>query len=296
VDCTLGAGGHFCEILKTTPSLKQAVGCDQDKVAIDIATQRINTLPNIHFGASDSNDQESVRVDIFHANFSFIQNVLESEFNLQHAVDMMLFDLGCSSMQFDDPERGFSYSRPGPLDMRMNGSLGESAAQLIDRLSVQDLEKVLRFYGDEKEKDSIRLAKEIKLKRGSGELETTWDLSALCSRVLGKRQKDPAMKTFQALRIAVNDEVQVLSDSLTSVPSLMSSGGRLGIISFHSLECKIALKFMREWEEQGIAKMITKKAGIVADRQEVVSNPRSRSARLRVCEFWRPSTRENEFQ
>jgi 16S rRNA (cytosine1402-N4)-methyltransferase len=203
-------------------------------------------------------------------------------------------DLGLSSRQLDDAERGFSFSQDGPLDMRMNPGRGQSAADLVNTLPEADLSKLLWRYGEEKK--SRRIARAIVAERP---LETTGQLADLVARAVGRREKiHPATRTFQALRIAVNEELDALEQALPQARDLLCPGGRLAVIAFHSLEDRLVKQFYRheardcvcppelpvcQCQHQATLRVLTSKP-VRPTAGEVARNPRSRSARLRVAE------------
>jgi 16S rRNA (cytosine1402-N4)-methyltransferase len=262
VDATLGAGGHAEAILKTPGT--RVVGLDRDESALALARARL-----ARFGD---------RVAYVHGAFSEIERHLAA---LQiPAVDGLVADIGVSSMQIDDPGRGMSFRAEGPLDMRMDPSQGETALDLIDRLNDDELADVIYRYGEERR--SRRVARCVKQARVNGELETTLDLRRAVVRAVGPARiggVDPATRTFQALRIAVNGELDELEALLEAAPRILAPGGVLAVISFHSLEDRIVKRALRDdagWEP------LTKKP-LTADDDEVAENPRARSAKLRTA-------------
>lgn len=280
VDGTAGGGGHSAEILKriTTGRL---ICIDQDPDAIQTLTDR--------FSGSD-------RVSIVRSNFSEIQSVL-SGLDIACA-DGVLLDIGVSSHQLDTAERGFSYHYDAPLDMRMSQS-GPSAADLINTLSYGELVRILYSYGEEKFAKNI--ARAIEREREKEPITTTLRLAEIvkASYPPAKRHdKHPARKTFQALRIAVNGELDRLSEGLDRAFEVLRPGGRLAVITFHSLEDRLVKQRMADWTRgctcpkdfpvcvcgnKPKARLVTRKP-VEADEQELLINPRSRSAKLRCCE------------
>ncbi len=283
IDATLGMGGHTEAILKSNNSVK-IIGIDQDKKALKIAGRRLE-----NFGE---------RFTSVHANFSEVKNVLEV-LKIEKA-DGVLADLGVSSLQFDDADRGFSFRFDAPLDMRMNAdSETETAAELLKRISEEEIANIIYQYGEER--FSRRIARRIVEKRKSGEaIETTGELANLIARAIGRGKKDkihPATKTFQALRIAVNRELEILEGFINDAIDILSPGGRLAIITFHSLEDRIVKQTFQKLAGKcfcpprfpqcvcGAAKKIeilTKKPTFPKE-VEIEENPRSRSAKLRAC-------------
>ena len=212
------------------------------------------------------------KVDAIRANFRDLDKVVTRK------VDAILFDLGISSNQLENSGRGFSFLRDEPLDMRMSGE-GITAAEILNSWSERALELVLRGFGEEK--NSRRIAHEIVERRKVKPFATTFDLTEVVGRRTGKIH--PATKTFQALRIATNEELTALETGLEKAFESLRPEGRLVVISFHSLEDRIVKNFFRDRGKDGSAKQVTKKP-IVPSREEVETNPRSRSAKLRVIE------------
>ena len=282
VDCTLGGGGHSKEILSrlTTGHLY----CfDQDQDAIDAATSKLEAVSD-HF-------------TIIKSNFKNIKEELNNRGVTK--VDGVLFDLGVSSYQFDEGERGFSYNQDARLDMRMNQSQSLSAYEVVNEYSYQDLVAILYKYADEKYAKQI--ARNIEKKRQASPIETTFQLvdiikSSMPASAL-RKQGHPAKKTFQALRIEVNDELNVFEVALKDAMDLLNVEGRVAVITFHSLEDKICKYMFNEATTLNVPKEIvvvpeymkpdfikvTKKP-VVATKEELEDNHRSHSAKLRVVE------------
>jgi len=262
VDATLGAGGHAEAVLETPGT--RLIGVDRDPRALELARARL-----ARFGE---------RVAYVHGRFSDIERHLAA---LQiPAVDGLLADVGLSSMQLDEADRGMSFRMEGPLDMRMDPTSGETALELIDRLEDDELADVIYQYGEERR--SRRVARCIKQARDSGELHTTADLRRAVVRAVGPARVggvDPATRTFQALRIAVNQELEELHALLASAARVIAPGGVLAVISFHSLEDRIVKHALRE---RSVWQPLTKKP-ITASDEEVSDNPRARSAKLRAA-------------
>ncbi|WP_199789634.1 16S rRNA (cytosine(1402)-N(4))-methyltransferase RsmH [Sorangium cellulosum] len=262
VDATLGAGGHAEAILETPGA--RVIGIDRDERALDIARARLARMGD--------------RVTYVHGEFSEIERHLAA-LGVPH-VDGLLADIGVSSMQLDDPARGMSFRAEGPLDMRMDPSRGETALELIERLSDEELADLIYRYGEERR--SRRVARCIKQARDSGELETTLDLRRAVVRAVGPARiggVDPATRTFQALRIAVNGELDELEALLAAAPRIVAPGGVIAVISFHSLEDRIVKRALREPETW---QPLTKKP-VTAGDDEIEGNPRARSAKLRAA-------------
>lgn len=269
-DATLGLGGHAEAVLEASGPAGRLWATDRDVDAIAVARQRL-----ARFGD---------RITILHAPFSEAKAQLAAAG--APALDGALADLGVSSPQLDRGERGFSFRRPGPLDMRMDQSRGETAAEYLARVDEDELAAVLRDLGEERH--ARRIARFIVEDRESEPLTTTEALAALVARAVPRREhhKDPATRTFQALRIVVNRELAELERLLEDLPGCLAPGGRLAVISFHSLEDRmVKWRFRALAEPRGEAKfrIVTKKP-ITADDEELESNPRARSAKLRILE------------
>ncbi len=271
VDCTVGAAGHSEAMLDAAGEQGRLIGIDLDEASLAISKQKLE-----RFGD---------RVRLFRASFSDIRDVL-AEASVSSA-DVVLADLGLSSVQLDDPQRGFSFSSDGPLDMRINCREGMTAAQLIHDSSEKELADLIFQFGDER--FSRRIAHAIVDKRKVEPIERTARLAEIVSRAIPapakrtRRGVHPATRTFMALRIAVNDEMGALDRLLEALPEVLSPGGRAGVISFHSLEDRRVKLAFREMKQAGIVKLLTKKP-ITASDQEIEDNPRSRSAKLRVIQ------------
>lgn len=281
IDGTAGGGSHSEAILKRLKSGK-LVSIDQDPDAIEFLKKKLSPYKN------------SILVQDNFSNMDKIVKGLSID-----AVNGILLDIGVSSHQFDTPSRGFSYRYDAPLDMRMSQT-GVSAADLVNGLSWQELAKIISTYSEEKFAKNIALA--IVKERENSPIKTTGHLSEVIkSAIPAKFKRDgghPARKTFQALRIAVNNELDVLTTGLDAAFSILKPGGRLAVITFHSLEDRLVKKKMAAWCEgctcppefpicvchkKPQAKLINKKV-IEASPREVNENPRSRSAKLRICE------------
>ena len=262
LDATLGGGGHAEGILRVAGT--RVVGLDQDESALALARKRLAP-----FGE---------RLTAVHGRFSEIERHLAALGIV--SVDGLLADVGLSSMQIDDAARGMSFRAEGPLDMRMDPSSGETALELIDRLDDDALADVIYRYGEERR--SRRVARCIKQARGSGELQTTLDLRRAVVRAVGPARiggVDPATRTFQALRIAVNHELDELAALLEAAPRVVAPEGVLCIISFHSLEDRMVKRVLRA---PGVWQPLSKKP-LVASDEETSDNPRARSAKLRAA-------------
>jgi 16S rRNA (cytosine1402-N4)-methyltransferase len=262
-DVTLGGAGHGSAILEQSAPSGRLIGLDRDSRAVAAASARL-----ARFGE---------RAQIRHAAFSQLGEVL-SELGVD-ALDGLVADLGVSSVQLDEAERGFSLLREGPIDMRMDTSAGETALELIGRCSPEELADLIYRYGEERK--SRRIARSILQAYEDGELESTSDLRRAVIRATGPKRGriDPATRTFQALRIAVNDELGELESLLGALPELLRSGGVAVIISFHSLEDRLVKHAFRHNPQ---LEPLTKRP-LVASEEERDRNPRSRSAKLRAA-------------
>ena len=269
VDCTVGGGGHAREILRACGPAGQLIGLDWDEEAIAAAREKLS-----EYGA---------RVQLVRANFVELDRVLMSLG--MTAVDGVVFDLGVSSRQFDEPTRGFSFQREGPLDMRMSRQLGATARDVLRTASVEELARIFRVYGEERRARAI--AREIDRARVRQPIETTTQLARLVERVLGPKRSatHPATRVFQALRIYVNNELENLRRGLEVATRSLKSGGRVAVISFHSLEDRMVKWFFIEQSrsETPPLRIVTRKL-ITPTDEEISENPRARSAKLRVAE------------
>ncbi len=264
VDGTLGGGGHAAAILDASAPDGRVIGMDWDEEAVAAARERLG-----RYGE---------RVTVVGRNFAELDDMVMA-LGLT-TVDGVLFDLGVSSHQFDEPARGFSVQRPGPLDMRMSRQLAATARDVLRTASVEELANLFFEYGEERRARAI--ARAIGRARERGEpLETTEDLARLCGPRRGRIH--PATRVFQALRIAVNDELGNLRRGLAAAVRVLRSGGRLAVISFHSLEERIVKRLFLEQQAAGVLRVVTKKP-VMATAAEAAANPRSRSAKLRVAE------------
>ncbi len=258
VDLTLGAGGHAAALLSA--GVGRIVGVDKDPVAITLATERL-----ARFG------------DRFHAVKKSFSEVEEAD--VQGPVEGVLLDLGVSSMQLDEARRGFGYRRDAPLDMRMSQE-GPTAADLVNELPEKELADLIYRFGQEGK--SRRIAAAIMRARSRGRIETTDQLAGIVVSAVGKRPggPHPARRTFQALRIAVNRELEELAACLPRAVGLLGPGGRVVVISYHSLEDGIVKRAFRADERLSV---LTKKP-LVPSPEEVAANPRARSAKFRAAE------------
>ena len=268
VDGTLGNAGHAVAILEASNPDGFLLGIDQDNEILQIARERLRPFEK--------------RVRLIQGNFSSIADVLKKEGFA--SVDGLLLDLGISSLQVDRAERGFSFNKEGPLDMRMDPSSGETVLEKIRESNEEELAKVFREYGEERLANKIARGVFDKMKRG--ELNTTLDLAQVAylsySPAARHKKIHPATRIFQSLRIWVNRELEVLKIFLKQVPSLLKPNGRLCIISYHSLDDRIVKHTFRQCvKEREDLKILTKKP-VRPSQEEVAQNSRARSAKLRV--------------
>lgn len=284
VDGTLGGGGHSFHILERLGERGRLIGIDQDEDAIKAATKRLEAYEN--------------KVTIVRDNYEHFQTIL-STLSIPK-VDGILLDLGVSSYQFDEADRGFSYRFDAPLDMRMDRRQDFTAKDLLNSYSEAELYRIIRDYGEDKFAKNI--AKHIVREREKKPIETTFELSEIISHAIPMKMRvqggHPAKKTFQAVRIALNRELEVLEESIEEMIKALKPKGRLCIITFHSLEDRIVKKAFRTAEDpcicpkdfpicscgrKSLGKVISKKA-ICPTALEMEENPRSKSAKLRIFE------------
>ncbi|MFH1074080.1 MAG: 16S rRNA (cytosine(1402)-N(4))-methyltransferase RsmH [Candidatus Firestonebacteria bacterium] len=262
LDATLGGGGHTKRILETEKNCR-VIALDRDPKAIEIAKENLKEFEG--------------RVSFFNLNFRRMEEAL-----VDMKIDGTLFDLGVSSFQLDDAGRGFSFRESAPLDMRMGGDAKYNAGALVNELSREDLENLIRIFGEEN--FAGRIARVIVETRKVKRIETTVELAEAISKAVPsfyRRGKiHPATRTFQAIRIAVNDELGALKEGLIKTTASLSFGGRLCVISFHSLEDRIVKEFIKG---ESTLLPVTKKP-LVPGGSETAENRRSRSAKLRVAE------------
>lgn len=280
LDGTFGRGGHSQLILERLGDDGRLIAVDRDPQAAETAKQF-------------ANDQ---RFSFFHQNFANIKALL-TQHNLINKLDGVLLDLGVSSPQLDQAERGFSFSKDGPLDMRMDTSSGVSAKEWINTAPVEEMKKVFKEYGEEK--FALRIARGIEDYRASKQITRTLELAEIVDKACPVKDKfkHPATRTFQAIRIFINDELGELRIALEDMYELLASGGRMSIISFHSLEDRMVKRFIKS---QSIGPQVPKGIPIRADeldikfkkigkaikasKEEIAANARSRSAVLRIAE------------
>jgi len=272
VDGTVGSGGHARAILDRTSPMGRLIGLDWDKEAIGRAREKLSS-----FGR---------RVELREGNYKDLKSVL-TDLSIR-AVDGILLDLGLSTEQLEDEGRGFSFLRDGPLDMRMSREGRTTAQDLLRRLSVGEMSRLLKENGEERW--ASRIAKAVVRRRKTAPIRTTGELVDVIRRSVPVRRGriHPATRTFQALRIAVNEELQNLETFLKQGKDLLNPGGRLVILSFHSLEDRLVKNYFRQWAKGGegnppLFSILTRKP-VVPSHAEVLVNPQARSAKLRVVE------------
>ncbi len=296
VDGTVGGGGHATELIRRIQPNGHLIGIDSDPVALQAARAGIDALL----------EQETIQAcyTLVHGNFRDIAAIVQDQ--QCDVVDGILLDIGVSSYQLDTPERGFSFQVDGPLDMRLDPTQGYTAADLVNSLDEQELAHIIYHYGEERH--SRRIARAIVERRRHQPIETTGALCDIVVQAIQGKPKThrahadkaprwhgslhPATRTFQAVRIAVNHELDSLEQALPQAVSVLRLGGRVAVISFHSLEDRIVKQFFRAESGYGMSDsaarpvrlhIMTKKP-LVAGEAERQSNPRSRSAKLRVAE------------
>ena len=282
VDATLGYAGHSSEILKR---IKKGFlfAIDQDKDAIKASKEKLSKLGD--------------NFTIINANFKDLKKELEARD--VYFVDGILFDLGVSSVQLDEADRGFSYHNDAKLDMRMNRDIDFSAYDVVNTYSEKDLLRIIRDYGEEKY--AVSIARNIVRERSKKPIETTLELSDIISKSVpmkARRDKHPARKTFQAIRIEVNHELDILEDAMKDALSILKPGGRLCVITFHSLEDRIVKNVFKEYTEidsmvKGLPEtpeefrkdyVLVNRKAIEPTNEELENNNRARSAKLRIIE------------
>ena len=281
VDCTLGGGGHTEGILKSSSDDSKVIAIDQDIEAINFAKKRLGNYGN--------------KMEIFQDNFRNIDTVVYfAGFN---KVDRIFMDIGVSSNQLDNIERGFSYKYEAKLDMRMNKELSVSAYDVVNKFAEKEIADIIYKYGEEPK--SRKIAKNIVEYRKNKNIETTVELSDIVIKSIGKSmKKHPSKRTFQAIRIFVNKELEVLEEALDKAVNLLNKGGKLLVITFHSLEDRMVKEKFRKYEnpcvcppelpvcvckKESLGKIVTKKP-IIAKKDELETNNRAHSAKLRIFE------------
>ena len=294
LDATVGLGGHSCEIAKRLGAPGHLIGFDKDPAALQIVSGGTGALARA--GTDQSKEvepeQEPVQeteqkkdwptVTLMHASFAEAGERVPPA-----SLDGLLADLGVSSLQLGDPERGFSFQADGPLDMRMNPMSGRTAEQVVNHLDERELADVIYEFGEERR--SRRIARALVRSRPIQTTKQLVDVISAAARPMNNardkhdRRIHPATRTFQALRIFVNRELDDLKALLEAAPRMLKPGGRLVVISFHSLEDRIVKDAMREGAKRDVYRLLTKKP-VTAAEEEIESNPRSRSAKMRAAE------------
>jgi 16S rRNA (cytosine1402-N4)-methyltransferase len=264
VDATVGTGGHALEIARRLTTGK-LIGLDRDAQALAIARERLAEMAE--------------RVTLVHASFSAIGDVLK-RLNIP-AADGIVADLGVSTLQLDTPERGFSFRYGGPLDMRMNSSAQFTAAEIVNQWSEKELADLIYRFGEER--NSRRIARAIVRARPIRDTEHLATVVAGAQNLRGRRKLHPATKTFLALRIAVNRELEELGQFLDRAPATLNPGGRWVFLTYHSLEDRLVKQAFRRYEREGALRVLTKHV-VRPSESEVEANPRARSAMLRAAE------------
>lgn len=265
LDATVGCAGHAVRLAERIGPEGTLVGIDRDDVALARAAESLKSAAPC--------------VCLRHANFTELEGELD-ECGMPE-VDVALFDLGMSSLQVDDPERGFSFRKDGPLDMRFDRTEPITAARLVNESSEEELAEIFSRLGEER--SARRIAREIVRRRERERIRRTTELADLVERAKrGRRGRiHPATRVFQALRMAVNREVECLEKALVAAFGRLASGGRMGVIAFHSIDERKVKNLFRLWKREGRATLVTKRP-VRPGGEEIARNPRSRSARLRV--------------
>ncbi len=278
LDCTFGRGGHSEAFLKSLTNRGRLYVIDQDETAIQTAHEKYG---------------EDERITILHNSFEDLDQIGE-QYNLLNNTDGIFFDLGVSSPQLDNAERGFSFTQDGPLDMRMNNTCGQTASQWLEQCSLSELIAVLRNYGEERY--AKKIATQIISAQQDSPLTSTLQLAEIIKSCYPRHYQGihPATRSFQAIRIAVNRELDALSSALHTAYQLLKTSGIMAVISFHSLEDRMVKRFIRDTVPKALAKLPIphqpalhlKPMGKLQrpSEQEIDMNPRSRSARLRVAQ------------
>jgi 16S rRNA (cytosine1402-N4)-methyltransferase len=288
IDCTVGLGGHSYEIAKRLGAPGHLIGVDKDPAALEIAGKVLGLRSSV-VGENDDARQTAgderadwPKVELIHGSFADLAGDRRPMTD-DLKVDGVLADLGVSSLQFDSAARGFSFQADGPLDMRMNTMSGRTAEQVVNHLDERELADVIYEFGEERR--SRRIARAIVRSRPIRSTAHLAEVVSAATRSMnsGKHRIHPATLTFQALRIFVNRELDDLRELLEAAPQMLKPGGRIVIISFHSLEDRIVKDAFREGAKQGYYEMLTKKP-VTASEEEIDRNPRARSAKLRAAQ------------
>jgi len=273
IDATVGLGGHSYEIARRLGAPGHLIGVDKDPATLELAREKLKA------GSSARNDkgaEDWPSITLIHGSFADVAKDVR-----RATIDGLLADLGVSSLQFSDPARGFSFQAEGLLDMRMNPQAGLTAEQVVNRFDERKLADVIYEFGEERR--SRRIARAIVRSRPIRTTTQLADVISAAARPMKHERIHPATRTFQALRIFVNHELDDLRALLSAAPQMLKPGGRLVIISFHSLEDRIVKDALREGVKQGHYRSLTKKP-VTPGEEEIDRNPRARSAKLRAAE------------
>ncbi len=269
IDATVGGGGHSLDMIRQIEPGGRLIGVDADPAALKNSEETLKDFKR--------------SLILVHDNFRNLDKII-GETGIDK-IDAVLFDIGVSSFQLDTADRGFSLKLDAALDMRMDPGVGKSASDLINTIREKDLADIIWKFGEERY--SRKIARFIVEARERKRIETTGELADVVRRAAGARYRkqriDPATRTFQAIRIAVNDELGALEEGIKKAVGMLNEGGRIAVIAFHSLEDRIVKNIFRLYAKEGTVRIITKKP-LRPSASEVAANPRSRSARLRVAE------------
>jgi len=286
LDATVGLGGHSFEIAKRLGARGHLIGFDKDPAALNVARMKLAPVdsrsslvvsePDSQRPTTDDQRPDWPAITLLHRSFAEIASDQQPA-----TLDGLIADLGVSSLQLGNPERGFSFQAEGPLDMRMNPMSGDTAEQVVNHIDERELADVIYEFGEERR--SRRIARAIVRSRPIRTTTQLVEVVSAAARSMKHERIHPATRTFQALRIFVNHELDDLKALLEAAPRVLKPGGRLVVISFHSLEDRIVKDAMREGAKQGVYNLLTKKPWI-ATEEEIDRNPRSRSAKLRAAE------------
>jgi len=287
LDATVGLGGHSFEIAKRLGAPGHLIGFDKDPAALEVARRRLAPVVSRQSSVVSelperltTNDQRQdwPTITLLHGSFADLANDQRPA-----TIDGLIADLGVSSLQLDDAARGFSFQADAPLDMRMNPMSGQTAEQVVNHLDERKLADVIYEFGEERR--SRRIARALVRSRPIMTTKQLADVISAAARPMNQAERriHPATRTFQALRIFVNRELDDLKALLEAAPRVLKPGGRLVVISFHSLEDRIVKDAMRDGAKQGVYGLLTKKP-VTATAEEIDRNPRSRSAKLRAAE------------
>jgi 16S rRNA (cytosine1402-N4)-methyltransferase len=275
LDATVGLGGHSLEIARRLGAPGHLIGFDKDPAALAVALEKLRGTGE---GARRSTGDDWPTATLIHGSFAEAGERVAPE-----SLDGMMADLGVSSLQLNDPARGFSFQAEGPLDMRMNPMSGETAEQVVNHIDERKLADVIYEFGEERR--SRRIARAIVRSRPIRTTKQLVGVISAAARSMNQKHEriHPATRTFQALRIFVNHELDDLKALLEAAHGVLKPGGRLVVISFHSLEDRIVKDALREGARQGWYRLLTKKP-VTASEEEIDRNPRSRSAKMRAAE------------